>query len=525
MTPARTSISRAEKDAILLRNRQRLDQDLVSRRLVWESRPRIIDLQLSNICNMSCTMCYDGGNPAPQRLATEVVEKFAAEALPTAAAIVPFAGSEPLIVTWDLTKDLAQRFDLELELITNAQFLDEKKFQELEPHVSSVTFSIDSHIREIYERIRLRSQPDKVFANLARAIKECRAHGIEPIANVVWMVENCAYLEETVAFLADQGCTTIQLLAFRTPYKAGHDRGFSDAIRHMSPEWTRWKLGQIRAVAREKKIRVSFWGLSHEVWDHRPKGIGYRPDRKALHSVWDELPYIYPGYCVMSPDRIKVSTNGDVHPCCVAEGETLRLGNLHQQSFADIWNGPASQDLRRAMLTGDLPDICRSCKFHTAWQPAAREHLPFVDWYHDHHCGGTVPRVAGDRRTLAVSAPTHLSRLTESPEFTFAAGGESWEEYHIVVSVAGSWHPANRVFVAPATATSWRMPEADWLALPPNTGLWWCVYALRRNELDRTLRSPNVQCFIRHEAVPRIAGSTLYGDAQSPAGGAAVTTP
>jgi MoaA/NifB/PqqE/SkfB family radical SAM enzyme len=212
-----TRMTRADKDRLLAANRAQLDQDLLQRRLVFSSMPRIVDLQLSNICNMSCTMCYDGSNPAPKRLDASVLERFAKDALPTTLSITPFSGSEPLIVTWDVTKRLAQKYDLELDIITNAQFLDETKFAELEPHVSSLTFSIDSHMRDVYERIRLRSNPNKVFENLTRAIRLCREHGIEPYANVVFMTENAAFLEETVAFLADEGCSTVRLLAFHTP--------------------------------------------------------------------------------------------------------------------------------------------------------------------------------------------------------------------------------------------------------------------------------------------------------------------
>lgn len=74
----------------------------MTQRLVFASMPRVVDMQLSNFCNMSCTMCYDGDNPPLEELDTALVERFAAEVLPTASVVVPFAGSEPLILTWDL---------------------------------------------------------------------------------------------------------------------------------------------------------------------------------------------------------------------------------------------------------------------------------------------------------------------------------------------------------------------------------------------------------------------------------------
>ncbi len=503
-------LDRAAKDRLLLENRKRLDQDLLQRRLVFESMPRVVDLQLSNICNMSCTMCYDGANPPPKKLDLQVLERFAQEALPTALSITPFSGSEPLIVTWELTKKLAERFDLELDIITNVQFLDAKKFAELEPHVSSLTFSIDSHMRDIYERIRLRSNPDKVFENLPRAVRLCREHGIEPFANVVLMTENAAWIEETVAFLADQGCSTVRLLAFHTPFGSSQDRSYSDAIVHMSPEWVRWKLEQVWQVAKDKRIQVLFEGLHRQSRDFREAPERFRPDRRGLHGVGQELPFYHPGYCALSVDRVKVSTDAEVHPCCVAEGEDLKLGDLREQGFHDIWNGSNAQDLRRAMLTLDLPELCKHCCHHTANLPSEQRSLPFVDWWHDSHCGGAVPRFEESQLRLDAILPEHLARQSDPPTFRWSRTGTKNDVVHFVVAIAGAWGTANRVFELDGDADHFTMPDADWRALPPNTGLWWFVAALNRTALGEAERTARIRCVVRDEAIPRIQGSTLY---------------
>jgi radical SAM protein with 4Fe4S-binding SPASM domain len=54
---------------------------------------------------------------------------------------------------------------------------------------------------------------------------------------------------------------------------------------------------------------------------------------------------------------VKVQADGNVYPCCMGGGDQLVLGNLNQKSFEEIWNGPESQDLRRGMLTQDLPSL------------------------------------------------------------------------------------------------------------------------------------------------------------------------
>src|SRR5262245_22568128 len=149
-----------QKQVRLARGRELREQDFWTGRLEFSSRPLLLHLQLSNFCNMSCIMCWDGNDAPLRKMPDTVLERLEREALPHAVAIEPFVGSEPLIVTWDLALALARRHGLQLDLVTNVQFLDEKKFAELEPHVSYIRFSVDSHIREVYEKIRVRSRPD-----------------------------------------------------------------------------------------------------------------------------------------------------------------------------------------------------------------------------------------------------------------------------------------------------------------------------------------------------------------------------
>jgi len=57
-----------------------------------------------------------------------------------------------------------------------------------------------------------------------------------------------------------------------------------------------------------------------------------------------------------------ISTDGNVRPCCYA-GESV--GNLAEQSFEEIWNGPGMASLRQDLLAGRVNRVCRdaACKY------------------------------------------------------------------------------------------------------------------------------------------------------------------
>jgi len=56
-----------------------------------------------------------------------------------------------------------------------------------------------------------------------------------------------------------------------------------------------------------------------------------------------------------------IGPDGDVAPCCYCEGQNL--GNVVEQDFADIWNGPRYVDLRRRMhaMAQTQTPICPEC--------------------------------------------------------------------------------------------------------------------------------------------------------------------
>jgi radical SAM protein with 4Fe4S-binding SPASM domain len=63
----------------------------------------------------------------------------------------------------------------------------------------------------------------------------------------------------------------------------------------------------------------------------------------------------------MAATYVKIDPDGLVYPCC-ASGGKLRLGNIKETPFPEIWNGEAYRELRDAMNTGNYPAPCRDCK-------------------------------------------------------------------------------------------------------------------------------------------------------------------
>ena len=57
-----------------------------------------------------------------------------------------------------------------------------------------------------------------------------------------------------------------------------------------------------------------------------------------------------------------VSADGNVRPCCLAPGT---LGNIHEATPEEVWNGELAQELRAAMVANQVHPICAgaACQF------------------------------------------------------------------------------------------------------------------------------------------------------------------
>tara|TARA_R110002153_G_scaffold271085_1_gene438079 strand:- start:1284 stop:2171 length:888 start_codon:yes stop_codon:yes gene_type:complete len=65
-----------------------------------------------------------------------------------------------------------------------------------------------------------------------------------------------------------------------------------------------------------------------------------------------------------SPDAV-VRSNGAVHPCCQVLGRDVEatLGNVNNNTFQEIWEGEAYEELREGHRTGNYPSYCNDCDF------------------------------------------------------------------------------------------------------------------------------------------------------------------
>jgi radical SAM protein with 4Fe4S-binding SPASM domain len=488
--------------------------DVLEKRLVFESRPWEAHVGFSNYCNMSCIMCWDGDNPPLVKMSPAVARKLSEQVAPWLSAITPHSASEPLVLTWDLTREIAERHNIRLLLTTNVQFLDEQKFHELKDITEVLHLSIDSHIPEIFEKIRPGSRPAQVFENLERTARLCNEHGVECMAQAVFMTENAAMLPDTTAYIGDIGIPTMNIIPL---IDVNGRSGMSDPMIHFSNQYIEHLKERCIEVARERKMRL-LW-LRRETHDFRP--VKPEPDERSLAAArWEHhMSFYAPGYCRSAYGRLRIEPDGEVAPCCAAGVGELVLGHLDAEDFDEIWNGTNAQDLRRGMVTWDYPTRCSTCRFLDRVEP--QPWLPFVEQIRLAHGWRSF------EHPLPVYEPEHMTRTGEPPRIRLKAPRGRVRDWYLALALGGglalndsflavgrSEAPDLKVCrVQPSLSAdgelSFELPEALWSRLQTNLGYWWTVFGVVEANPPWGIRTNEIRCLIRHEELPRVADSTL----------------
>ena len=240
------------------RYRDQLLDDLLNQQFVYASGPYEAHIQFSNFCNMSCIMCWDGRNPPTEKAPPKLLEKISQQVAPHLSVITPYSGSEPLVLSWNETREMAVDKSVLLCITTNCQYLDEKLFNELVGITETLFLSIDSHIPEVMEIIRPGGNIKKVFENLATTARLSKQHNVECIVNLVLLTHNAPHLSETIEYLADLGIETVNVIQM---LDVNGRSGYLDPLLHFSQEYIAWVKQRCLDAAKAKQIRL-IWSVT-----------------------------------------------------------------------------------------------------------------------------------------------------------------------------------------------------------------------------------------------------------------------
>ena len=322
-----------------------------------EQDPICVYLETTNRCNLLCTTCprtYEELEP-PADMSWDLFRRIV-DPLPRIERAVLHGVGEPMLVKKlpDMVRYLKDRGTYVL-FNTNGTVLNEKNGRALiDAGLDELRVSLDAANAQSYQAIRGRNYFNRILKNVRafRALQE--RLGCERPRVSAWLTG----LKETIAELPDFVCVAaeigvkevyLQRLVFFEDEAIGHARPDQALYERMTRDEAHY-LDEATALAHSLGLTFSASGAVSE------PGLSLkRPDDGSPWSM-----------CRRPWTVMYFTANGRALPCCIAPFsqrgyEHYTLGDATQQTLQDIWNGPAYQSFREALLSDHPPSACANC--------------------------------------------------------------------------------------------------------------------------------------------------------------------
>ncbi len=328
---------------------------------IWQSgglpAPVTVELDLTNACNHACPGCTFSylvnidKSSLPFDLAKRVVTELSTMGVK---AITFSGGGEPLVYGADRVRELIQmvyRYGMDSALITNGSLLMPDEDYEV---CEWVRISLDAYDVDTFQRFHGRSERE--FNRVVERVTDFAAEGKRrkelglrwPTVGVGFLTD-ADTLERGDIWRMSRFCATIpgiDYLQFR-PLVA-------NMVADPSLNGGYERFSKVDA----KNIELACQNASGEFG---------RDDFKVLSSAgkYSALARLNFGreydHCLAHFLEATISANGKVYICCHGQNiDRFCLGDLHEQSFSEIWHGSQAKRVYESINPAkDCPPACR----------------------------------------------------------------------------------------------------------------------------------------------------------------------
>lgn len=217
--------------------------------------------------------------------------------------------------------------------------------------------SLDGASAETYERIRRRAHYERVVNNLEGLLKlRQQRQSVYPRIRLVMVImrQNLHELPALVrmvhawsvdSLFVQHLCHDFGEASLPAHYLPMRDFVQEQTLLSEDPRRIERYFGEARALAEELGVDLR---LPRTRVRLHPQGT---PGRQRCDWPWKGAYMSYQGYTM---------------PCCmISTPDRYTLGDLNQQDFATLWNGPAHQQFRDQLDSDEPPEVCRSCAVYS----------------------------------------------------------------------------------------------------------------------------------------------------------------
>lgn len=326
--------------------------EILQKKTILESRVKRLWVTVTTRCNIKCRTCGLWSSPwdIPKKTADEVMQLY-----PYLERVVWLGGEVFLYEYFDELFTKASTFPyLSQQVITNGVILNEKWIEKIVKAGAELTVSIDGTTKEVYEYIRRGASFDKLIRNI-KLINEFRRKNQSQTKlrlNAVIMKSNYHQLEAFLDLAKEFNFEQVSLMALHYD----HDPKENILYSQEDPRVLGYITNAIPKLKEKARIFNIDLDLLLPTLDSKSKSSesGIKIPVIAEEALYCKMPWKYMFIC----DKGTVYMTGS----CLKP-----IGNIYENSIAEIWNSKEAQGYRGGMLKNQFTGICRpECR--TRWE-------------------------------------------------------------------------------------------------------------------------------------------------------------
>ena len=319
------------------------------------SDPVCLYLETTNRCNLPCTTCprtFEELEPAANmswELFRSIVDQY-----PNIARVVLHGVGEPLMVPNlpRMIRYLKQRGTYVL-FNTNGTLLNERRGRELVASgLDELRVSLDAAEAQAFKAVRGKDAFDAIVENVRefRALQRSLAADRPRVS--LWLTGLKQTIGQLPAFIDLAHAIDVREVHLQRLVYFPDGQGLARAEQALFEQLDERE----EALIREAETRAAEHGIVFDASGATEPGTSLRrADEKRPWSL-----------CTRPWTLMYFTAHGRALPCCIAPFslrgyDSFTLGDATQQSLRDIWNGPAYQEFRSALLSDAPPRACASC--------------------------------------------------------------------------------------------------------------------------------------------------------------------
>ncbi|MCJ8347663.1 radical SAM protein [bacterium] len=272
--------------------------------------PVMLNIEPTNKCNLKCVMCPRDLMTRPLGvMSIKDYTKLMIQAQEIGVSEVTLNGYGEPFITEEVYEmvSLAKQYGLNIKINTNGHYLNEKRILKLlEDPPQTLSISLDGATKEVYERVRVNGNFEKVQKAISLFLKLRKEQGKE---NEVKLSLQIIKMDETQEEVDD----------FCNYWKDKVDEVHVPNVHNWG--------GVIQKEGTLNNLKITRY-----------------PCKELFRTMM-------------------VFYDGSVSICCAVFDDNMNMGNIHQKPLKDIWNSSEYQLLRKHHINGDFHkiDVCKDC--------------------------------------------------------------------------------------------------------------------------------------------------------------------